>query len=87
MGAGGDAGRAHPDPLEPPMTTIYNAHAVTSAGRNIGSRTITTRAQTAAGREAALRRQNWACNATLCGERIVSVCGWVPGIGHITVAV
>jgi len=21
MGAGGDAGRAHPDPLEPPMTT------------------------------------------------------------------
>jgi hypothetical protein len=69
------------------MTSIYNAHAVTSAGRNIGSRTITTRAKTTAGIEAALKRQNWACGATLCSERIVSISGWVPGVGHVSVTV
>ena len=67
------------------MTSIYNAHAITNTGRNIGSRTITTRAKTATGIEAALKRQNWACGATLCGERIVSVRGWAPGVGHISV--
>ena len=38
------------------MTTIYNTHAVTDTGRNIGSRNITTRAKSAAGIEAALKR-------------------------------